>query len=110
MKERRTARRYDLSLPIIVRARIDAEAAPKTGKIRDISNRGVYFTIDNRLNAGSEVELTMILPAELTGGAEVLIKAAGKVIRVDQRSSEDDQNVAAVFEMYDIIRNETTVA
>jgi hypothetical protein len=99
-----------LSLPIIVRAPIDAEAASKTGKILDISNRGVCFTIDNNLSAGSDVDLTMILPAELTGGAEVFIRAAGKVIRVDIRPGDDDRNVAAVFEMYDIVRNEATIA
>ena len=112
MKDRRTARRYDLSLPIIVRAPIDKEAAFRTGKTRDISTRGVYFTIDNNLSAGAELDLTMILPAEVTGDTEVFIRATGKVIRVDKRSGNGDQkvDVAAVFEMYEIVRNEATIA
>lgn len=112
MKDRRTARRYDLSLPIIVCAPIDKEAASRTGKTRDISNRGVYFTIDNNLSAGAELDLTMILPAEVTGDTEVFIRATGKVIRVDKRSGNGDQkvDVAAVFEMYEIVRNEATIA
>jgi hypothetical protein len=112
MKDRRTATRYDLSLPIIVRAPIDKDVASRTGKTREISNRGVYFTIDNNLSVGTELKLTMILPAEVTGGIEVFIRATGKVIRVDKRSGNCDQevNVAAVFEMYEIVRNEAAIA
>lgn len=112
MKDRRTARRYDLSLPIIVRTPIDKDVASRTGKTREISDRGVYFTIDNNFSAGAELELTMILPAEVTGSTEVFIRATGKVIRVDKRSGNCDQevNVAAVFEMYEIVRNDAAIA
>jgi hypothetical protein len=112
MKDRRAARRYDLSLPVIVRVLIDKEAASRTGKTREISNRGVYFTIDNDLSAGAELDLTMIFPAEVTGSTEVFIRATGKVIRVDKRSGECDPkvDVAAVFEMNEIVRNEATIA
>jgi hypothetical protein len=112
MKERRTARRYDLSLPVIVRVPIDKEAASRTGKTREISNRGVYFTIDNNLNASADLDLTMILPAEVTGSTEVFIRATGKVIRVDNRSGNCDQKVgvAAVFEICEIVRNEDAIA
>ena len=112
MNDRRTTRRYELSLPVIVRVPIDKEAASRTGKTRDISTRGVYFTIDNNLSAGTELDLTMILPAEVTGSTEVFIKATGKVIRVNKRSGNGDQkvDVAAVFEMYEIVRNKAAIA
>jgi hypothetical protein len=112
MKDRRTARRYDLSLPVIVRAPIDTEVASLTGKTRDISSRGVSFTIDNNLSTGAELDLTMILPAEITGGTEVFIRATGKVSRVDKRSGNGNHKaeVAAVFEMHEILRNEATIA
>ena len=112
MTERRTARRYDLSLPISVGVPIEKSAVSRTGKTRDISTRGVYFTMDKDLSAGAELDLTMTLPAEVTGGAEVLIRAIGKVVRVDRRSGNGYQtiNVAAVFEMYEMVRNEAIVA
>jgi len=112
MNDRRTARRYDLSLPLIVRAPIYKEAAPRAGKTRDISSRSVYFTIENNLSAGAELDLTMILPAEVTGGIEVFIKATGKVVRVDKRPGNGDQKVdaAVVFEMYEIVRSEAAIA
>ena len=108
MVNRRTARRYELSLPVIVRGPVDKEAASLTGKTRDISSHGVYFTVDNKLSAGARLDLTMILAAEVTGGTEVFIKATGRVIRVVTRSIDGEQkvDVAAILERYEIIRNE----
>jgi len=84
MTERRTARRYDLSLPVIIRVPVDREASSRNGKTRDISTRGVYFTIDEELGPGAELDITLTLPAEVTRGSEVFIRAMGKVVRVDK--------------------------
>jgi PilZ domain len=109
MKNRRTARRYDLSLPVIVRVPNEKETVSRPGKTRDISTGGVYFTIDNDLRAGTEVALQMTVPAEIPGGAGAFIRATGKVVRVDNRSGKGDQQVgmAAVIELFEIVRNET---
>jgi c-di-GMP-binding flagellar brake protein YcgR len=112
MNERRTARRYDLSLPVIIRVAVEKEAASRNGKTRDISTRGVYFILENDLNASSELDLTMTLPAEITGGTEVFIRAIGKVVRIEKRPENGHQRVgvAAVIERYEIIRNEQAVS
>ena len=108
MKNRRTARRYDLFLPVMVLASIDADAAPRTGRTRDISTRGVYFTIDNDLDTGAELSLKITFPAEgTTGGPEVFLKATGKVTRVDKCSGNGDRkvSVAVMFKMHEMVRN-----
>jgi c-di-GMP-binding flagellar brake protein YcgR len=112
MTERRTARRYDLSLPVMIRMPIEQEVSSRTGKTRDISTRGVYFLVDNNLSAGAELDLTMTLPAEVTGGTEVFIRAIGKVVRVENRPETGDQRVgvAAVIERYEIIRNDLSAS
>jgi c-di-GMP-binding flagellar brake protein YcgR len=108
--ERRTARRYDLSLPVIIRMPLERQSQSHKGRTRDISTRGVYFVIDQDLEAGSELDITMTLPAEITRGTEVLVRAQGKVVRVERREDEnsDRLGVAAVIERYDIIRGEST--
>jgi hypothetical protein len=108
MTERRTARRYDLSLPVVIRLPIDRESVPRSGKTRDISTHGVYLLVDNELSTGAELDLTMTLPAEVTGGTEVFIRAIGKVVRVEKspESSSDHLGVAAVIERYEIVRSE----
>src|SRR5215468_2014701 len=108
MTERRTARRYDLSLPVIIRTPAERVKGSQEGKTRDISTRGLYFVLDHNLEAGSELDITLTLPAEITHGSDVLVRALGKVIRVEPRV-EDGANrmgVAAVIERYDIVRGD----
>jgi hypothetical protein len=106
MTERRTARRYDLSLPVIIRLPQEKESSAQSGKTRDISTRGVYFTIDQDYGAGTELDLTLTLPSEVTRGSEVFIRAMGKVVRVDREPEAGSSRVgvAAVIERYEIIR------
>jgi hypothetical protein len=109
MTERRMARRYDLSLPVNVRLPINREPRSHSGQTRDISTRGVYFMMQKDLPPGTEVDFTLTLPAEITRGTEVFVRAHGRVVRVDKRTDDDHESigVAAVIERYDIIRGET---
>lgn len=111
MAERRTARRYDLSLPVSIHLPVEDGDISHNGKTRDISTRGVYFLFENHLNPGTQLDLTMTLPAEVTGGTEVFIRAIGRVVRIDNRGDEDRRvGVAAVIERYEIVRNEMSVS
>jgi len=106
MSERRTARRYDLSLPIMVRAAAQGVAETQKGKTRDISTRGLYFVIDSDVHDGSELDIMLTLPREMTNGEDVLVKASGKVVRTEHRLEDGTsrQGVAAIIERYDIMR------
>ena len=105
MSERRVARRYELSLPVIVR-----DGNNLNGQTRDISTRGVYFLMDEDLAPGTTMDFTLTLPQEITGGAAVLVRAQGRVVRVDKKMEENKQRmgVAAVIEKYEIVRAENT--
>jgi hypothetical protein len=106
MTERRTARRYDLSLPVIIRTPDERVFDSQEGQTRDISTRGLYFVIEQDLRPDSELDLTLTLPAEITHGTEVFVRAHGKVVRVERRDEDGAARlgVAAVIERYDIIR------
>jgi len=108
MTERRTARRYDLTLPVSVRFAAENLVSRQQGKTRDISTRGLYFVISQDLEAGSELDITLTLPAEITHGSDVLVRAQGKVVRVERRLEEGESRlgVAAVIDRYDIMRDE----
>lgn len=110
MTERRTARRYDLSLPVIIRLPVDKDTTSKNGKTRDISTRGLYFTVEEDLGDGAELDITLTLPAEVTRGSEVFIRATGKVVRVDKKPDIGSSRVgvAAVIERYEIIRTDSS--
>jgi hypothetical protein len=111
MTERRMARRYDLSLPVNVRLPINREPGTHNGQTRDISTRGVYFMMQKDLAPGTEVDFTLTLPAEITRGTEVFVRAHGRVVRVDKQDDDaarETVGVAAVIERYDIIRGEAS--
>ena len=106
MSERRIARRYDLSLPVMVRIPAQGLAETQSGRTRDISTKGLYFVIDQEVRAGSNLDIMLTLPKEMTNGEEVLVKASGKIVRVESRMEDGDERlgVAAVIERYDIMR------
>ncbi len=108
MTERRTARRYDLTLPVMIRFAAERIVGRQEGKTRDISTRGLFFVIDRDMAEGSELDITLTLPAEITNGTDVFVRAQGKVVRVERRVEEGEpkMGVAAVIERYDIIRGE----
>jgi hypothetical protein len=106
MSERRCARRYDLSLPVMIRIPAQGSADTRNGRTRDISTRGLYFVIDQDVHAGSRLDIMLTLPREMTNGDEVLVKASGKIVRVESRMEDGNerQGVAAIIERYDIMR------
>jgi c-di-GMP-binding flagellar brake protein YcgR len=108
MTERRTARRYDLTLPVIIRVPAERIEDTQKGRTRDISTRGLYFVLDEDLEPGSELDITLTLPAEITQGSEVFVRALGKVVRVEKRFEDGSGRlgVAAIIERYDIIRGQ----
>ena len=110
MMERRLARRYDLTLPVSIRSAVEKLVVRQEGKTRDISTKGLYFLVERDLEAGSELDLTLTLPGEITHGSDVFVRAQGKVVRVEPRSEEGEMRlgVAAIIERYDIIRGATT--
>ena len=107
MAERRKAHRYALNLPVKIRSSERMDSEYRMGRTRDISTRGVYFIVDEgRLEQGTEIDLQIQLPTEVTRGTEVLIHAAGKVVRLESASDADPSSdgVAAQIAQYEIIR------
>jgi hypothetical protein len=110
--ERRATRRYDLSLPIVVRVVPHKRSEPCHGRIRDISARGIYFITDEEFTPGTELEFTLVLPVGITRGTEVSIHAHSRVLRTEERREEDTTRtgVAAVIEGIESIRAEPALS
>ena|SRR5579864_5866482 len=110
-KERRSARRFHVSLPVAVHTVPPKHHEPLDGRTRDISARGLYFTVDRELNPGSELDLALTLPAELTHGTELLVRARCKVVRAEKKREKGIERigVAALIQSYDIVRAEPSL-
>jgi hypothetical protein len=102
-RERRATKRYPALLPVVVQA---VSQRCCSARSRDISTGGVYLFVEaDQMAADTHVQLTLFLPRELIGGAGVLMRAFGTIIRVDTLSEDESRRmgVAVAFETYDFI-------
>src|SRR3989475_9415407 len=90
MTERRAAHRYDLSLPVIIRVPYDKDGPTRNGKTRDISTRGVYFTIDQDLAAGAELDITLTRSEEHTSELQSQSNLVCRLLLEKKKKDERD--------------------
>ena len=109
-KERRRNRRYNLSLPASVSAAGQQESV--TGRSRDVSTSGAYLVFDAQgdLVPGTELDLTLTLPKEVTSNEDVQVRAHGKTVRVDTFGENGSKTlgIAVVFERHHFVRAGST--
>jgi hypothetical protein len=111
-KRRDLPRYYDVTLPVIIAVPSKRQDPAQIGTTRYVSKRCIYFTTHSHLGARAELDLTMVLPVELTKGAEVLLRAIGEVACMAKRSTDRDQpvGIVAAIKQWKIVRNKTAMA
>jgi hypothetical protein len=98
--DRRSRERVVTQLPVRVRSTpANAELSAQT---RDVSTNGVFLYTESRMTEGSDVELVLILPPELTSGEKCWVCCHAKVLRVEQGPGKDF-GVAAEIRRMDIL-------
>jgi len=78
-----------------------AEGKDHTAQTRDISANGVFMYTNSKMEKGTEVELVLILPPELTSGEKCWVCCQATVVRVEEKGS--DYGVAAQIRRMDIL-------
>ena len=97
--ERRSAQRFDFHLAITVR-RSDTEIEGH-GFTQDLSGRGALFYTDFDLAPNDAVELTLVMPSEITLTQSMRVRCRGKVIRVIPPVAGNRRGVAVHLEGYE---------
>jgi hypothetical protein len=104
--ERRSSQRFDFHLPVTVRlAGTDREGC---GFTQDLSGRGALFYTDFRVSEGDAVELTLVMPVEITLSENMRVRCRGKVLRV--RPVESKFAVAVHLQGYEFLPKAETAA
>jgi hypothetical protein len=98
--DRRSRERVVATLP--VRVRNGAANAELSAETRDVSTNGVFLYTKSRMVEGSDVELVLILPPELTSGEKCWVCCHARVLRVEQGPG-NDFGVAAEIRRMDIL-------
>jgi hypothetical protein len=107
VKERRAASRYNLVLPVeISLALIPTAATSIFIQTRDISTRGFYFNIAQKLTVGAKFEFSIALPIEITGPIQAYISGTARAVRVEEtgESHAGRSGVGALIGKYQIRR------
>jgi len=84
--ERRSRQRVAARLPVEVRSGSNPGSNPAevTAHTRDVSSNGVFLYTNSQMAEGSEVELVLILPPEITAGEKCWVCCHARVLRVEQ--------------------------
>ena len=98
--DRRTRQRVVTRVP--VRVKSAAGGAELAAETRDVSTNGVFLYTTSRMAEGSDVELVLILPPELTSGEKCWVCCHGRVLRVE-RGTGREFGVAAEIRRMDIL-------
>jgi PilZ domain-containing protein len=96
--ERRSGTRIKTRLSTRVRT---AQGSDQTAQTRDVSANGVFLYTNSRMEKGTDVELVMILPPELTSGEKCWVCCQATIVRVEEMGS--DFGVAAQIRRMDIL-------
>jgi hypothetical protein len=96
--ERRSGTRIATCVPTRVRTK---HGTDHTAQTRDVSANGVFLYTKSRIETGTDVELVLILPPELTSGEKCWVCCQATVVRVEEDGTEF--GVAAQIRRMDIL-------
>ena len=95
--ERRSGTRIAARVPTRVRTSQGTDLPAET---RDVSANGIFLYTDSKMEKGTEVELVLILPPELTSGERCWVCCQATVVRVEEGA---EYGVAAQIRRMDIL-------
>ena len=103
--ERRVGQRFNLHLPLSIR--VSGSQHEGCAFTQDLSARGSFFYTDFPLAVGEAVELTLLMPSEITLGESMPVRCRGSVLRVVQPSVGTKLGVAVHFAGYEYLAEQS---
>ena len=95
--ERRSQNRLPLRLPVSIRS---SQSESVAGYTRDLSMNGIFLYTDAQILEGSELEMVLMLPPELTNGEKQWVCCQASVVRVE--NSQDDRQIGVAANIRNI--------
>jgi len=104
--ERRCGQRFPYQVPVTLR--VPGETRTGSGFTQDLSSRGAMLWTDLSLAEGQMVEMTLVMPSEITLADDMNVCCRARVVRCDQVNGGKPA-VAVHIEHYDFLRQEPPV-
>ncbi len=89
----RRAERYSYRIPASIRRPKSNERG--VGITGNLSENGVFFFFDDKVEPGSDIELILIMPPEIAEFARRWVCCNARVVRVEEKPGEKQIGIAA---------------
>ncbi len=89
----RRSERYSYRIPASVRVKPDSTRTVAT--TGNLSEKGIFFFVDNKVEPGSDIELILIMPPEIPEFARRWVCCNARVLRVEDKPGEKQVGIAA---------------
>jgi len=90
-----------MRLPVTIKAR--PGKVQTTGFTRDLSANGLFLYTESQFSEGSELEMVLLLPPELTRGERQWVCCRASVVRVQDSEEGGEFGVAATIRQMDVL-------
>jgi hypothetical protein len=97
--ERRAAQRFEVHLPVSVH--FDGATIP--GFTQNLSARGIFLYTEPDIPEGAGVELTFMMPSEITLGESIPVRGRGRVLRNVPTKGSRRNGIAVQLEAYEYL-------
>ncbi|MGH9516420.1 MAG: PilZ domain-containing protein [Terriglobales bacterium] len=104
--ERRLGQRFPYQLPVTLR--VSGESRTGSGFTQDLSSRGAMLWTDLCLAEGQMIEMTLVMPSEITLADDMNVCCRARVMRCEQVAGGKPA-VAVHIEHYDFLRQDAPV-
>lgn len=99
--DKRGRQRIPVRLPVSIKS--NDGTLQETVHTRDLSSAGVFFYTDSKFAEGSDLEMVLVLPAELTFGERKWVCCQASVVRVENSSSVGNFGIAAKIHRFEVL-------
>jgi c-di-GMP-binding flagellar brake protein YcgR len=106
--ELRRDERVPTKVPVKVKKHHNGAIEEMEGHTRDISARGVFMYLSNRVAEGSELEIVFPMPQSDSPAEDTWVRCKARVLRVEKTESGHRFGVAAVLESYEKLEDLAT--
>ena len=97
--ERRSGQRFQMHLPLAIKM----EGRTLHGFTQDVSARGLFLYCDTPLTEGTAVELTFIMPSEITLAENMRVRCRARVLRANRCLSGPRNGVAVQLDSHEYL-------
>jgi hypothetical protein len=99
--DKRSRLRVPVQLPVTIKAKDGS--VQETAQTRDLSSGGVFLYTNSQIAEGAELELVLVLPAELTFGERRWVCCQASVVRVEKPTQVGNFGVAARIHRFEVL-------